>query len=139
MPGFDKAGLSVLLLCHTPLDGLDHCPTAGVPVTVSVLRHAHTLDRDRRVPEDAAHHQLDLRKPMPARAARRLAARFDLVTTVCCDYDALVRPRGRGLVDSAWANVADMLRPGGFFVFSTARMGLESIARFLGGLEKPRC
>ena len=134
---FDKHGLSVLLLCHTPLDG-STCRSAGIPVTMSVMQHAQTLDSDGGVAASERHHRADLRKPLSATLSRRLGSSFDLVTTVCCDYNAFVRPGGRGLT-AAWANVAALLRPGGFFVFSTSETGLLSLARFLDvGVDKTK-
>ena len=125
----------VLLLCHKPKDAFyipdgSHCESAGIPLSLSVLHHVQTLDIGR-VPETATHHRQDLRKPLSASKARQLGSSFDLVTTVCCSYTAFVKPLGQGIEASAWKNVAHMLRPGGFFVFTTAGSGMESLAQFL--------
>lgn len=129
---------ALLFLCHTPLDGVGgfngSCGTSGLPITVSTLRLVSTLDVDRASrPEFAA----DFSQPLPAAQRRAMASRFDVATTMCCPFDVFVRPDGKGLVGPAWDNVAAALRPGGYFLFTTAQMGMDRLKAFLG-LPKSR-
>ena len=132
--GFDL----VLLLCHTPKDDLQGCPTAGLPISLSWLRHANTADINTSVKDEQDHHHvLDITaRPMSRPLAKTLHGKFDIITTVCCPFDVFIQVNGDGINLSAWKNVADTLKPGGFFMFSTALMGLESLALYFKAKTK---
>lgn len=120
----------VLMLCHTAVDNLTSCDTSGLPLTLSMMRIVESAD----LPGSAADHPdhgFDLTLPIPNKLLRQVRGRYDLVTTMCCNYDAFVRPDGLGLQEQAWRNVSALLKPGGFFLFSTALMGLASLNTFL--------
>ena len=114
--------LSVLLLCHGNDDAFDgSCRTAGIPMTLEIMRSLKTVD----VRRNAADFSLDFRM----KSDELPVGEFDVVTTMCCPYDVFVKDRGRGLVAGAFQNVASSLRPGGRFVFTTAHHGLVSLAK----------
>lgn len=122
--------MRILALCHTPRDivGEGACSTYGLPMTMETLSMTETLDIVGRNKPD---HAFDLTKPIPKRLRTNLHGRFDVVTTVCCPYYVFVQPDGMGLVEQAFANVAHMLKPSGFFIFSTAGMGIASLHKHI--------
>ena len=122
----------ILALCHTPSDvvGEGACSTVGLPVTMHTLSMTETLDIVGRNKPDYA---FDLTKPIPPRFKARLSGRYDVATTVCCPSFVFVRDDGQGLVEQAFANVAHMLKPGGYFIFTTATTGIASLDILLFG------
>lgn len=127
----------ILALCHTPKDaiGVGSCDTFGLPLTMSMLSAVETLDVQA---DGGADYVADLTRALPPNVRKATHGRFAVVSTLCCVYTAFVHEEPmRGLVQRAWLNVSHMLRPGGFFLFTTALTGVESLHEFFFARPPP--
>lgn len=111
----------ILMLCHGGRWVLtSDCPTMGVPITPDAISAMTFVDAQAR---SHPHVVADWKKP--TRLARH---KFDVVTTACCSYDTFIDPDNGTLCSVAFRNVVRVLKPGGFFVFTTAFRGVKAFA-----------
>lgn len=113
--------LKILVLCHGGRWVLtDTCPTMGVPITPDAITamtfvSSHTNANPHIVADWT----------QPTRIARH---RFDVVTTACCGFDTFLDATTGALCSRAFRNVVRVLKPGGYFIFTTAPAGEKVFA-----------
>lgn len=118
--------MKILVLCHGGRWVLDQsCPTLGVPSTPDAVAAMTFLSS-----QAAAHPHVVADWTAPTRLRRHT---FDVVTTACCAYYTFMDQDSGALLPTAFDNVVRVLKPGGFFVFTTAPLGVKTFARAQDG------
>lgn len=113
--------MRILVLCHGGRWVLtDNCPTMGVPITPDAITSMTFLSSHIH-----AHPHIVADWTQPTRIARH---RFDVVTTACCGFDTFLNATTGELCSRAFRNVVRVLKPGGFFIFTTAPAGVRIFA-----------
>lgn len=111
----------ILVLCHGGRWVLTaDCPTMGVPITPDAIA---TMTFVSSIARSHPHVVADWTKP-----TRLPPHKFDVVTTACCGFDTFIDADTGALRPTAFHNVVRVLKPGGFFVFTTAPMGIRAFA-----------
>lgn len=89
------------------------CWTAGIPLSLEILRNADTLDIDKKQAKPII--LQDITKPLRKELREKYANTYDIITTLCCGWGLFVKPNGDS-IQTAWDNVYGMLKTGGYFI-----------------------